>query len=216
MSIPNLDAMGHQWFDALAQFNFELEYQKGGDNMVAGILSWVTTWLNLETVKSTLKGVTLGMAHQAEVNDPAMVEGDQHLEQEVYVATGCPLVEMYVTNWAEAQKEDLMLSTVLDWLKAWKQTDLKIPLAEHAFGEAGKLILWNWHNLMIHQGALYLCSTPKFKIEYLLLCMGATEMQDINGMIIPCAYCGDASGGQEWPTGAAVHKIWHALLSAWG
>ena len=25
MSTPNLDAMGHQWVGALAQFNFELE-----------------------------------------------------------------------------------------------------------------------------------------------------------------------------------------------
>ena len=39
MLTPNLDATGHQWFDALAQFNFELEYQKGCDNMVADILS---------------------------------------------------------------------------------------------------------------------------------------------------------------------------------
>ena len=39
MSTPNLDAMGHQWVGALAQFNFELEYQKGQDNMVADVLS---------------------------------------------------------------------------------------------------------------------------------------------------------------------------------
>ena len=38
MSTPNLHAMGHQWVGALAQFNFELDYQKGHDNMVADIL----------------------------------------------------------------------------------------------------------------------------------------------------------------------------------
>ena len=75
-----------------------------------------------------------------------MAEGDQCLEQEVCVATGCPLVEMHVTNWAEAQREDPMLSTVLDWLKAQKQTDLKILLAEHASSEEGKLIL-QFHDL---------------------------------------------------------------------
>ena len=82
-------------------------------------------------MKSILDGVNLGMAHQAEVHNLAMVEADQHLEQEVLIAAGHPLVEMHVTNWAEAQREDPMLRTVFDWLKAEKQTDLKILLAEH-------------------------------------------------------------------------------------
>ena len=81
------------------------------------------------------------MAHHAKVHDPAMVEGNQHLEQEVHVAAGCPLVEMQVTNWAKAQREDPMLSAVLDWLKAQKQTDLKVLLAEHASSEEGNLII---------------------------------------------------------------------------
>ena len=87
MSTPNLNTMGHQWISALAWFNVELEYQKGRDNMVVDVLSLVTTWLNPEVVKSILNGVTLGMAHHAKVHNPAMVEGNQHLEQEVCVAT---------------------------------------------------------------------------------------------------------------------------------
>ena len=39
VSTANLDAMGHQWVSALAQFNFELEYQKGCDNTVEDVLS---------------------------------------------------------------------------------------------------------------------------------------------------------------------------------
>ena len=39
MSTPNLEATGHQWVDALAQFSFELECQKGHDNTVADVLS---------------------------------------------------------------------------------------------------------------------------------------------------------------------------------
>ena len=42
---------------------------------------------------------------------------------------------MHVTDWAKAQKQDLMLSTVLDWLKAQKKTYLKALLAEHASSE---------------------------------------------------------------------------------
>ena len=82
--------------------------------MVVDIFSQITTKLDPETVKSILHGVTLGMAHWAKVHNPAMVGGNQHLEQEVWVTAGCPLVEMHVTNWAEAQREHPTLSWVLD------------------------------------------------------------------------------------------------------
>ena len=141
--MPNLDAMGHWWVSALTWFNFELEYQKGHDNTVANILNQVTIWQDLETVKSILNGVTLGIAHQAEIHDPAMVEGVQCMEQEVQVAASCPLVEMHVTYWAEVQREGPMLSAMLDKLKAQKQTNLKTLLAEHTSSEEGKLVLWN-------------------------------------------------------------------------
>ena len=78
---------------------------------------------------------------------------------------------MHVTDWAEAQKEDPLLSTVLDWLKAQNKTDLKILLAEHAFSKEGQLILWNWQNFTICQGALYLRSMPKGETKDLLLSM---------------------------------------------
>ena len=128
-------------------------------------------------MKSILGGVTLGVAHHAKVHDPAMVEGDQCLEQEVHVTAGCPMVELHITNWAEAQREDPMLSVVLDWLKAQKQTDLKVLLAEHVSSEEGNLILCNRQNFVIHQGALYLCSMPKGKTEDLLL------------FVVPKAHC---------------------------
>ena len=137
--------------------------------MVADTPNQVTTRLDPETVKCILSGVTLGMVHQAKVHNPAMVEADHHLEQEVQVTAGCPLVDMHVTDWAKAQTEDLTLSAVLDWLMAQKQTNLKMFFAQHASGEEGKLIIWNQQNFWIHQGALYLCSMPKGKTEDLLL-----------------------------------------------
>ena len=76
--------------------------------------------------------------HWGEVHDPAMVESDHHLEQEVHVATGCMLVQMHVMDWAEAQREVPALSVVLDWLKAQKKADLKALLVEHAFSKEGK------------------------------------------------------------------------------
>ena len=81
-------------------------------------------------MKSTLNGVALGMVHHAKVYDLAMVEGNQCLEQEVHVTADNLLVEMHVTDWANAQREDLMLRTVLDWLKAWRQTNLRMLLVK--------------------------------------------------------------------------------------
>ena len=76
MSTPNLDATGLWWVGALTWFNFKLEYQKGCDNSVADVLSWVTTWMNSETMKSILDGVTLGMVHWTKVHDLVVLEGD--------------------------------------------------------------------------------------------------------------------------------------------
>ena len=45
MTTPNSDATGHRWVNALAKYNFRLEYQKGWDNAVADALSRVTTHL---------------------------------------------------------------------------------------------------------------------------------------------------------------------------
>ena len=131
-------------------------------------LSQVTTQLDTDTVRSILTGVALGAVHQAKVHDPTIVKGDCHLEQEVHVTAGCALVQMCVTDWTDVQREDLMLSRVLDWVKAQKETDLKTLLAEHASSKEGQLILQNQQNFMIHQGALYLHSMPKGKTEGLL------------------------------------------------
>ena len=98
---------------------------------MADVLSQVSTQLDPDTVRLILNGVAMGSAHWAKVHDPAIVEGDHCLKQEVCVAAGCTLVQMHVTDWTEAQKDNQMLSAVLDWLKAQKETDLKALLAEH-------------------------------------------------------------------------------------
>ena len=75
MTIPNLDATGHQWVGALVKFNFQMEYQKGQDNTVADVLSQITPCLGLEAMQTILDGATIGAAQRAEGDDPAMVEG---------------------------------------------------------------------------------------------------------------------------------------------
>ena len=86
---------------------------------------------------SILDGVTLGATQRAEGDDPAVVEGDHNIEKEVCAAAGQVLVEMHLTNWALAQREDPELDAVLCWLEAKKKIDLRILLREHASSEEG-------------------------------------------------------------------------------
>ena len=169
MMTPNLDATGRQWVGVLARFNFQLEYQKGCNNTVADVLE-----LNYYPPQPRHSEIhpcwnNPGAAHRMEIYEPTTVEGDHDLDQEVCVATGCMLVEMHVTDWEEAQREDPVLSTVLDWMETQKKTDLKTLLEEHASSEEGRLILQNQHNFIIHQKALYPHSMPKGKNVDLLL-----------------------------------------------
>ena len=72
-----------------------------------------------------------------EVHNPNIIEGDDGLEQEVCVTAGCVLVQMHVTDWAKAQREDPALSAVLDWLEAQKRMGLRTIFAEHVSDEEG-------------------------------------------------------------------------------
>ena len=88
-------------------------------------------------MRSILDGITLGATHRAESHDSTVVEGEHGMEKEVHVAAGWVLAQIHVTDWAEVQKEDSVLSAVLDWLEAQKNTDLKTLLGEHASSEEG-------------------------------------------------------------------------------
>ena len=88
------------------------------------------------------------MAHRAEGHDPLVVEGDHNIEKEVHVAAGWVQVEMHVTNWAMAQKEDPVLNAVLNWLDTQKKTDLRTLLEEHASSKEGQMVWRNHQNFM--------------------------------------------------------------------
>ena len=99
---------------------------------MADLLSQITTCLSLEAMQSVLDGVTLGAAQRAEGDDHAVVEGDHNLEKEICVTARQVLVEVQVTGWTAAQREDPVLDAVLHWLEAKKKTDLRTLLGEHA------------------------------------------------------------------------------------
>ena len=65
-------------------------------------------------MQSVLDGLTLSAAHKAGGYDPAVIEGDHGIAEEVCVAAGWVLVEMHVTNCTNTQRENTMLNTVLD------------------------------------------------------------------------------------------------------
>ena len=150
---------------------------------MADILSQITTCLDPDMVRSVLDEVTLEASQRAECHHPTVVEGDHGMEKEVCVAAGQVLVQMHVTDWKKAQREDPVLSAVLDWLETQKKTDLKTLLGEHASSEEGQLILQNHQNCTIHQKALYLHSMPKGKNEDLLLFVvpKAHQVTTLNG-----------------------------------
>ena len=169
MSTPNLDFTGHCWVSALAKYNFRLEYQKGQDNAAADALSRVTTCLEPEAVQTILDGAAVGVLQRAERENPAVIENDQQLEQEVHVTAGQVQVEMHDTDWAAAQKEDPELNAVLHWLETRKKADLKILLGECIMSEDGWMVWRNHQNFTSLQGTLYLRSIPKGEDEDLLL-----------------------------------------------
>ena len=146
MSTPNLDATGHHWVGALAKYDFWLEDQKGCDNAAADALSWVTTHLEPEAVQAILDGVAMGASQRAERENPIVIKNDQQLEQEVQVTAGQVLVEMPVTNWAAAQKEDPELNAVLQWLESRKKADLRTFLGECIMSDKGQMVWRNCQN----------------------------------------------------------------------
>ena len=85
------------------------------------------------------------------------------------VTTGQVLVEMHVTNWAVAQKEDPELDAVMQWLGSGKKADLRTLLGKCIMSKEGQMVWRNCQSFTSLQGTLYLCSTPKGEKEDLLL-----------------------------------------------
>ena len=110
---------------------------------MADALSQITTRLGPEAMQAVLDGATIGASQRVEGENPAVIESDQQRETEVQVATGQILVEMHVTDWVAAQKEDPELHAVLQWLESKKKTDLRTLLKEHASSEKGQMV---WRN----------------------------------------------------------------------
>ena len=123
MSSPNLDATGHRWVAALANFIMSLEYQKGSDNKVANFLSQVTERLDKDSVKELMQQAKSGgEASHTEANDPWVVQEDEQLDNEVILQAKSMIARKVVfknvadKHWIRAQKDDPVLHYIQDWL----------------------------------------------------------------------------------------------------
>ena len=141
------------------------------DEIMQWQMPWVILQLHLgpEAMQAILDGATIGASQRAEGEDPAVIKGDQQKEREVWVAAGQVLVEMHVTNWAVAQKEDNELDAVLQWLESKKKTNLRTLLREYVSSEEGQMVWRNHQNFTTLWGTPYLCSTQKGEDEDLLV-----------------------------------------------
>ena len=171
MMTPNLDATKHCWMESLARFVFSIEYQKGCDNAAADALSQVTSRLDVETVKSTLDGVTVGTTERADANDPAVTKADEKINkpiQETVISAHAARVDLHVTDWVTAQWDNPILKTPMKWISGQKVQDLKHLLGDNANTVEGKTVLQERKKLMLHQGALYHHNTSAGDFEGVL------------------------------------------------
>ena len=116
LTMPNLDATGHQWVGALASFQFELEYQKGANNGATDTLSRVPISYNWQTVQSLLEGAIIGAVDRGEAKaNEELLEENERLSQEARVQA-VKLELMHIVDWEQAHEVDVALARCCKWL----------------------------------------------------------------------------------------------------
>ena len=98
---------------------------------------------------------------------------------------------MYVTNWEEAQGQDMLLATCCKWMSTKKDVPLqkrdallKTCMGKHLDSEEGKVLFHARNNFIMKKGMLNVNITPKGKTEGLLAFMvpSAHQCAALNGV----------------------------------
>ena len=119
-------------------------------------------------VQSLLEGAVTGITERGEVliSQPLRAECDR-LDEEVQ-ACAFKLAPMHMTNWEEAQCEDVLLAACCKWMSTKKSVTpqrrdalLKTCMGEHSNSEEGKALFHVRSNLTIRKGLLYVNIMPK-------------------------------------------------------
>ena len=112
-------------------------------------------------------------------------------------------VNMHVMNWVAVQQEDLILKIVIEWISSHKVQDLKHLLGDHAMTEEGIAILREQKKFMLHQDALYYCTTL------------ARELEEAIQFVVPMAHRVVAMNGCHTDTGHQGQWQTLSLLQDW-
>ena len=123
LSSACLDTCGLCWVASLADYNFSLEYQKGKDNTVADFLSRVENHLSDEEVeenmttipqpgvKAMLNNASTSITERAEVG--VDLQPVRACLTEILCAYPIELSTLHVTDWKQAQRDDLAINAMI-------------------------------------------------------------------------------------------------------
>ena len=107
------------------------------------------------------------------ISQPLRVEHDR-LSGESQACT-LRLAPMHMTNWAEAQDEDVLLAACQKWMSTRKDVPLqkrdallKTCMGKHSDSEEGKTLFCIRNSFTMKKGMLYVNTMPKGKTEGLL------------------------------------------------
>ena len=171
-----------------------LSTQKGRDNAAADALSWVTSRLDMETVKSILDRVTIGSTGRVDAHDPVVAEADSEIHRKVQEAAIQATaththVNLHMPDWVAAQWEDPVLRAMINWISNGKVQNLKHLLGDDMNTDEGVAVLQEQKQLMLYQGALCHCHTPAGKLEEILW------------FVVPTTHSVAAMNGCHWDAG---------------
>ena len=177
MTTPNLDAVGHRWVAALANYNFTIEYLRGADNKVADALSRVEERLDSDSVCQLLAHISHPAEARAEVADPHLAEEHERNEQEIIlqvrqlVDSRQQMKNLADSHWIIAQQNEPAIKLTYQWLKRPK--DDHRTLGECLQGQVPqqeqRLYAACQKDFVERRGMLYLRTTPSHSQEEVLV-----------------------------------------------
>ena len=160
MSSGHLDATRHRWVGNLASYTFDIEYQKGKNNVVADALSRYVSMEDADVKLFLTEALSSrGSATRAEALAPQMQEA--HQAQEELAANFAAFVgklttRMHVTDWAQEQREDPTLLAIIEWIQDRKRgKTLRERLEKTTDKDTIAQIMRIHHNLVMKNGKLY-------------------------------------------------------------
>ena len=126
------------------------------------------------------------------------------------------LAPMHMTNWEEAQGEDMLLATCRKWMSTKKDVPhqkrdalLKTCMGEHSDSEDGKVLFCIRNSLTLKKGMLYVNIMPKVRLKdsWPLWCLLHISTQ----LSMVCTKMSDTKVNREcwhWPRSISGCQRW--------